>query len=517
MRMTSRPWLGLVALAACTSPPRAIPPAARAAAPAPPAAPPRSWRPIATPAPFSASMPQLLSDGTVLMQDLSSEAMWRLTPDEYGSYEHGTWSRRGSLPAGYSPLYYASGLLPDGRLIIEGGEYIAGQPTWTTRGAIYDPVADAWTEVHPPTGWAQIGDASGIVLPSGKFLLSSCCTSQTALFDPRTLTWGDFGIDKLDINDEESWALLPDGSILTVDANNAADPKASERFDPHTGHWIYAGDTPVQISDFNPDPADPSSHEVGPNVLRADGTVLAIGGNGHDAVFDSRTLAWSSAPDMPVEAGAQIDVADGPAALLPNGEVLVLGSPGVFGTPAYIYEYDDAHGFTAAPLTPSCAGGTSYQYAMLLLPTGEVLLTDYSTQPELYTPAPGVVPGIAPDITGIGELGGTLRSGTENAVIELYPGDTYVLEGDRLSGVSQGGFYGDDVQTATNFPLVRVTYAATSHVRYLRTHDHSSRAIGLDTRATTQFDVPADSEIGPAVLEVVVNGIASPGVAVDVK
>jgi hypothetical protein len=166
--------------------------------------------------------------------------------------------------------------------------------------------------------------------------------------------------------------------------------------------------------------------------------------------------------------------------------------------------------------TPNCPGDTSFQFAMLMLPTGEVLMTDYSNDVELYTPAAGAVPDAVPSITGIGEIRGTLRTGSESAVVELYPAHTYELAGRRLAGISQGAYYGDDVQSATNFPLVRLT-SKSGHVRYLRTHDHSSLAIGADTEATTRFDVPADVEGGPGVLEVVANGVASPQVLVDVK
>jgi hypothetical protein len=505
-------WLGLVALAACTAP---APPQDKPAALAPTAAvAPRTWRPIATPAPFTAALPMLLTDGTVMIQDLSTTSFWRLTPDETGSYEHGTWSQRASSPTGYSPLYYASGLLPDGKVIAEGGEYIDGNMVWSTRGALYDPVADSWETVAPPLGWSMIGDASGIVLPDGQFLLSACCTTQMALFDEHSLTWRAVGQGKLDIHDEESWALLPDGTILTVDANNLADLKATEIYHPDLDRWIYAGDTPIQISDLGPDGS--GSHEVGPNVLRADGTVLAIGGNGHNASYDPVTQLWTTVPDLPVVSDHQLDIADGPAALLPNGKVLLLASPGVFEMPSYIYEYDGAS-FAETARTQDCLGATSYQFAMLLLPTGEVLMTDYTPDVELYTPDPGVVATAVPVITGIGELGSGLRSGSEGSVLELYPGHTYELAGLRLSGISQGGFYGDDVQTATNFSLVRLTTSASGHVVYLRTHDQSSRAIGPDKDATTQFDVPTTVEAGAATLEVVANGIASPAIPVDVK
>jgi hypothetical protein len=75
--------------------------------------------------------------------------------------------------------------------------------------------------------------------------------------------------------------------------------------------------------------------------------------------------------------------------------------------------------------------------------------------------------------------------------------------------VTQGASYGDDVQAASNFPLVRITNLRTSHVFYSRTHDHSSMAVASDAIVSTRFDVPAVQEPGPSVLQVVANGIVS--------
>ncbi|HTR52904.1 MAG TPA: hypothetical protein VMJ10_19450 [Kofleriaceae bacterium] len=505
--------VAILVLTACGSPTASTSPVPRLPAPA---APPQTWRPVAQMSPFTqgAAQPFLLTDGTVMIQDLETPDFYRLTPDASGSYANGAWSQLASLPDGYAPLYYASAVLPDGRVIAEGGEYDGGPMVWTTRGAIYDPIANTWSALQPPTGWSSIGDASGMVLAGGVFLLSNCCTTDLALFDPNALTWSAWGKDKADINDEESWVMLPDDTILTVDTNNVDDLRESEILDPHTGIWSFAGDTPVKIDDTDADGT--GSHEVGPNVLRADGTVIAFGGNGHNALFDPATKIWSAAPDTPTRDNQQLDLADAPAALLPNGNVLLVASPGVFGTPSYIFEWDGTQ-FDDVPQTPNCPIDTSYQFAMLMLPTGELLMTDYTNDVEIYTPAPGVADAAIPQVLAVGEQGTTLRSGSEDAVIELYPGATFELDGVQLSGISQAGFYGDDVQTYTSYPLVRVTNAATGDVRYLRTHEHSSRSLVRGAEARTLFDVPPDAEPGPSSLEVVVNGIASPAIAVDVK
>src|SRR4051812_43199475 len=111
---------------------------------------PRTWRPLATDAPLSPSPGQLMTDGTVIFSDINGNQWWKLTPDDFGGYEHGTWSKVHDSPPGYAPLYFASATLPDGRLIVEGGEYLNGASTWTTKGAIYDPIADSWKSMTPP-------------------------------------------------------------------------------------------------------------------------------------------------------------------------------------------------------------------------------------------------------------------------------------------------------------------------------------------------------------------------------
>ena len=162
--------------------------------------------------------PLLLTDGTVMLQDAGCQDWWKLTPDIHGSYENGTWTELASLPSDYSPLYHASAVLPDGRVIIEGGEYNFLTPVWSNLGAIYDPVADTWTSENPPAGWTTIGDASSVVLADGTFMLANCCTVQAALLNPKTLTWKSTGKGKFDTNNEEGWTLLPNTKVLTVDA-----------------------------------------------------------------------------------------------------------------------------------------------------------------------------------------------------------------------------------------------------------------------------------------------------------
>ncbi len=97
----------------------------------------------------------LESNGTVLVHDEpdnnvtgGTNQWWKLTPGPKGSYINGTWSKIASMPTSYTPLYFASAILPDGRMIVEGGEYIGENAVWSNKGAIYNPVTNSWRSVH---------------------------------------------------------------------------------------------------------------------------------------------------------------------------------------------------------------------------------------------------------------------------------------------------------------------------------------------------------------------------------
>ncbi|MGZ4788813.1 MAG: hypothetical protein ACXVZX_09860, partial [Terriglobales bacterium] len=259
--------------------------------------------------------PILLTDGTVLVQDAGCQDWWKLTPDVNGSYVNGTWSQIASLPSEYSPLYHSSAVLPDGRFIIEGGEYNFLKPAWTDLGAIYDPVADTWTHVAPPSFFGgTIGDAQSVVLPDGTYMQANCCSKQAALLNLRNMTWTHVDKGKFDPNDEEGWTLLPNGKVLTVDAYVPIAPfpfmpegKNSELFNPATRTWHSAGSTKVQLWDSQLHCGEKSpTFEVGPGVLRPDGTVFYTGANtcgapysGHTAIYDSKAGTWTAGPDFP--------------------------------------------------------------------------------------------------------------------------------------------------------------------------------------------------------------------------
>jgi len=468
----------------------------------------QTWTPVTTPAPFSANAALLLTDGTVMVQDAETPNWWRLTPDATGSYVNGTWAPLPSMASSYGPLYHASAVLPDGRVIIEGGEYNNGSEDWTNQGAIYAPTTDTWTPITPPANWNYIGDAQSVVLANGTFMLANSLTTQQALLDAKTLTWTPTGTGKFDINDEEGWTLLSNGTVLAVDAyvnRYSATGTGSEIYSPSTGAWSSAGSTVVQLWDSSATcgGASKASFELGPAVLRPNATVFATGANrcgaGHTSIYHPATKTWTPGPDIP----NGDDIADGPAALLPSGNVLVDASPGIFLIGTNFYEFNGTK-FSQVPGPPNAASDSSFYGTMLVLPTGQILLTDFSSDVEIYTAKGTYKPAWAPTIT--------------SAPSSVIRGKSYKIMGTQFNGLSQGAAYGDDEQSATNYPLLRITNDATGHVFYCRTHNHSTMAVATKAKIVgTHFDVPTSMETGPSTLVVVANGIPSAALAITVN
>jgi len=139
----------------------------------------------------------------------------------------------------------------------------------------------------------------------------------------------------------------------------------------------------------------------------------------------------------------------------------------------------------------------------ILLPTGQVGLFCSSTV-QIYTPSGKPQASWAP----------TIKSYSKS----LTPGKTYKITGTQFNGLSQAVALGDEEQTATNYPLVRITNTASGNVVYARTHDHSTMGVATGSKLVwTYFDVPAGIGSGASTLAVVANGIASKPVNVTVS
>ncbi len=462
------------------------------------------WQSVTFPGQLHPGAMLLLTNGSVMVQDQGptnggAPGWWLLTPSATNSYAHGTWRRIASLPEGYGPISFASAVLPDGRVIIEGGEDNLGTSgALTNRGAIYQPLTNTWTSVAAPVGpeWNTIGDAPATVLANGTFMLggSGNYTNRTqALLNPKTLTWTITGTGKLGDNEETAFALLPSSDVLSVALK--PQPNYAELYHPSTGRWTPAGTIPVPV-------VDASGTESGAEVLRPDGTLLMLGDTGENAVYHFATNTWSTAPSFPEVDGQQPHCADAPAAVLPDGDVLIDASPGIYKPPSHFFIFN-GHSLTRVEDAPHAASLESNFGYMLVLPTGQVLFNDRIGHMELYTAG--------------GNSKKSWRPVIRKVPVKLARGHTYAIAGSQLNGLTQGAYYGDDYQSATNYPLVRITYARTGRGFYARTFAMSSMAVTPKLASRAKFQLPSNVRPGKAFLSVIANGISSSPVAVTLR
>lgn len=460
-----------------------------------------TWHGLVNQPSFNTSTMILLSDGRVMVQEEATAHWHALSPDQHGSYLHGTWAPLADM--GIWRRYYASGMLKDGRVIVIGGEQ-SGAGNDTTRGEIYDPVANTWTPIPPPPGWTMVGDASCCILPDGRLMIGALTTGECAIFNPVTDSWTP-AASKAVRSNEETWVLLGDDTIVTA---QCFPPYRSERYSISSDAWKDDGPVPVDIVDH-------AMAEIGPAMLMYNGKVIYFGaanvaGHGKTAIFTppavyTGTGSWVAGPDIPKIGGHTIVCNDCPASLLPNGKVLFACAPylaGNWGSPIYFQEYDPYTNTITQVATPPNNGAQLYWSRMMLLPTGQVLFSPGTHDVQCFTPDGSIQDAWRPVIRSIEPHG-------PPASFE------YVLHGQQLTGLSQGNMYGDDCNPATNYPLVRLRDRHTGHMRYARTHDFSTRAIATPGQHQSVHFSTGPIPFGDYELSVVTNGIASRGVDFD--
>ena len=472
-----------------------------------------SWAPLNTQPSFAADTMLLLTDGTVMVHELNTSHWHRLTPDSSGSYVNGSWSTLASLPDNNgiptskggptnAPLYFASAVLGDGTVFVAGGENNTGKADAEILTAqIYDPLSDVWTAIATPPGWTGIGDAPTCVLPDGRLLIGSFDSSANALFDPKTQIW-QAGGTKADSCSEETFTLMPNGNVLTVECSNV--PNA-EQYIPSSNRWVSANSTPATL----PQACPGFVAEIGPAILLPDGRVFAIGATGATALYTpdpdaTKAGTWASGPSLVDSHNNPSFPMDTPAALLPNGKVLFASAPGPpcdYPSPTTFFLYDPSTNTTSVEISPSNGDGSPFGGRMLLLPTGQVLYSASRKDIEIYTPDAGGDPSWKPVVTNFPDT--------------LIVGKAHTISGTQFNGLSQACSYGDDAQMATNYPIVQLK--SGSKIYFLRSSNHSTMGVATgNATVSTNIFVPTNVPTGPAIMTVIANGIASDPVSVTV-
>jgi hypothetical protein len=461
------------------------------------------WVPLANPAPNNIGLCLLLSNGTVIGR-ANSNSWLRLMPDQFGSYTNGIWTNDIALMPTNRTLF-ASDVVPDGRVFVAGGEH--PDRTNSNHAAIYDPVSNVWTPIDPPTSLFNPGspatnffsDMISMVTTSGSVLMCPITPTVyggTLLYNPVSNLWsaGPILADNRRAQSECSWAMLPDGSIITVDTGQTS----SQRYIPALNAWIPDASLPVfiwnQIGNGN---------EIGPALTLPNGQVFYAAGTGSNALYtpsgSTNPGTWTAGPVTP----NNMESDDTSGAVMVNGKLLFMAATvctngGCF-PPWHFFEYDYSAGPTGSITevsAPSGFGGGSGLFIpfMLDLPDGTVLLSGNGPQLWVYVPdGPPPLPSWKPVVQSITEK----------------PDGSFYLAGTGLNGVTEGADEGDDAQMATDYPLVRLTDGG-GHVYYARTYNWSSTGIQTgSTHESTYFTLPPNLPYGSYSLVAVANGIAS--------
>ena len=474
-----------------------------------------TWSGLSNQPSFNAEQMLLLTDGTVMCHEFQTNRWHRLTPDANGSYVNGSWSDIQSMPDNSSipsssggptnaPTFFASAVFADGTVFVAGGEYNGTSTTSNDilTAQIYDPVADSWSIIANPPGFTGVGDAVSCVLADGRLLLGQFNGSATVLFDPNTQIY-QAGGTKGDSCSEETFTLLPNGNVLTVQCSNS--PNA-EQYIPSSNTWVNAGATGVTL----PQACTGFVAEIGPAILLPDGRVFAIGATGNTALYTpdpdpTKAGTWANGPSLADSGGNTQFPMDAPAALLPNGKVLLAGSPSnpcKYPGPTNFFEFDPSANTAATITNPSNNGNAVFTGRLLLVPTGQVLFSNNSNSIQVYTPDGNPQNSWKPVITGFPAT--------------LITEHVHTISGRQFNGLSQACSYGDDAQQATNYPIVRLSNSS-GDVVYLRTSHHSTMGVATGSATvTTNVFVSSSVPTGPWNMVVVANGIASDPVSVTV-
>jgi hypothetical protein len=273
--------------------------------------------------------------------------------------------------------------LPDGKVLIAGGEdQFAIFGGWND-AEIYDPVANTFTLLSSVMGSMRL-EHTATLLANGKVLIvggqyQDCCQFN-GNYGPRPVAGAD-------LYDPATQTFSPAGTLATGRYEHAAVRLADGRV------LVTGGFTDINFGDSTTASAeiyDPATHSFSPTgsmtiqraaqsmILLPGGKVLVVGGNGTVRaktadLFDPATGTFTATAAPPVFAET-----DAGLFLQPDGTVLVIGSGNA------IERYTPATGtFTSVGST---LHGYSFHDAKIALGDGRILLAGHHVS-EIYDPA----------------------------------------------------------------------------------------------------------------------------------
>ncbi|RKG54892.1 kelch-like protein [Corallococcus sp. AB011P] len=267
----------------------------------------------------------LLPDGRVLVtggQLVANSTTNSLASAELYDPETGTWTVAASMGAARD--YHYALLLETGRVLVLGGEqWLGGNRTKLASAELYDVATNKWL----PTGSLTIPRyfAAASLLPSGQVLVSGGESptggySATAeLYTPSTGTWRPTGSMAVSRR-FHAQTTLPDGRVLVTSGYGSPSgtgwTTTAELYTPATGQWSSAGNLAFGRVDHTATVL-PSGR-----VLIAGGFAYITNGSYHTniaEIFDPALGTWTRTANMLIQRQGHS------ATLLSTGKVLVAG------------------------------------------------------------------------------------------------------------------------------------------------------------------------------------------------
>jgi Calx-beta domain/Galactose oxidase, central domain/Kelch motif len=309
------------------------------------------------------------------------------------------WIPTGSL--NMSRAGHTATLLPDGKILVVGGDF--GPWDYGSDGSVelYDPTTGVWSI----TGSLKIPrlNHTATLLLNGKVLVAGGMTiggitNSAELYDPNTGTWSITG-GLIAARYGHTATLLQDGKVLVAGGSDDVDSTlaSTELYDPVTGTWSVTGNLNA-------------SRIFHATTLLPNGEILVTGGytkehvsvgstvysvpvslNGAE-LYDAATGTWNITASLNTARNSHT------ATLLPNGKVLVVAGGYWSGGPCPCYFndlnsselYDPATGTWRITASLNTARNS---HTATRLPNGKVLVVAGShangdlNSSELYDPA----------------------------------------------------------------------------------------------------------------------------------
>ncbi len=388
----------------------------------------------------------------------------------------GTWSDAEDI---VSPRYsHTSTLLPSGEVLVAGGKD--------------EGVLSSAEIFNPNMGWRDTEDLAAprdlhtsTLLPSGEVLVvggrDGLPLSSAEIFNPNTETWSDAG----NLATPRHWhtaTLLPSGKVLIAGGGNFL--SSAEICDPSVGTWTDTDDL-----------ATPRSGHT--STLLPSGKVLVVGGyNGISLssaeIYDPSAGTWTDTGNLNTPRDSHT------ATLLPSGKVLVVGGYNIaIGKLSSAEIYDPSVG------TWNDAGGlisARRLHTSTLLPSGKVLVV-------------GDSPSLSTEIYEVSTPPESRRPTIQSTSQNLLYGETFAITG-LFQGDSEASG-GNAKNSAVNYPILHLrSWDGTEH----HTLMPDPQPNFWDTpRTLTVSSLPPTIHPGPHLLTVIVAGVPSEPVAVDMK